>query len=79
VVTLGLQKYEWHVNGNPRFPCDNRGQSPVVVVKASVSSVFCSSSCAFAEPVAGLALAERFTERTCKPFACASRSSLGKM
>ncbi len=34
------------------------------VVNASVSSVFCSSSCAFAEPVAGLALAERFTERT---------------
>ena len=26
--------------------------------------VFCSSSCALAEPVAGLALAERFTERT---------------
>src|ERR1700722_5583772 len=34
------------------------------VVNASVSNVFCSSSCALAEPVAGLALAERFTERT---------------
>lgn len=31
---------------------------------ARVSRVFCSSSWAFAEPVAGLALAERFTERT---------------
>jgi hypothetical protein len=33
-------------------------------MKASAKSVFCSSSCALAEPVAGLALAERFTERT---------------
>src|SRR5579862_3421568 len=33
------------------------------VVNASVSKVFCSNSCALAEPVAGLALAERFTER----------------
>ncbi len=35
-----------------------------VVAKARVRSVFCSSSWALAEPVAGLALAERFTERT---------------
>ena len=34
------------------------------VVNASVTKVLCSSSCALAEPVAGLALAERFTERT---------------
>jgi hypothetical protein len=34
------------------------------VVNASVNKVFCSSSCALAEPVAGLALADRFTERT---------------
>jgi len=34
------------------------------VVNASVINVLCSSSCALAEPVAGLALAERFTERT---------------
>ena len=43
-----------HVNGLQLGP----------VVNASVSNVFCSSSCALAEPVAGLALAERFTERT---------------
>jgi hypothetical protein len=34
------------------------------VEKAKASSVFCSSSWALAEPVAGLGLAERFTERT---------------
>jgi len=34
------------------------------VVKASVTNVLCSSSWALADPVAGLALAERFTERT---------------
>src|SRR5258706_15059526 len=34
------------------------------VVNARVIKVLCSSSCALAEPVAGLALAERFTERT---------------
>jgi hypothetical protein len=37
------------------------------VVNASVINVLCSSSCAFADPVAGLALAERFTERTGMP------------
>ena len=31
------------------------------MLNARVIKVFCSSSCAFAEPVAGLALAERFT------------------
>ena len=36
----------------------------VPTVKASVSKVFCSTSCAFADPVAGLALAERLTEST---------------
>ena len=35
-----------------------------VVEKANVIKVFCSSSWALAEPVAGLALEERFTERT---------------
>src|SRR6266851_1111647 len=35
-----------------------------VVVNASVSSVFCSTSCALALPVDGLALEERFTEST---------------
>jgi hypothetical protein len=34
------------------------------VVNASESSVFCSTSWALAEPVAGLALAERFTVST---------------
>src|SRR5271155_6077996 len=34
------------------------------VVKAKVSSVFCSTSCALALPVAGLALELRFTEST---------------
>jgi len=37
------------------------------VVKASVTNVLCSSSWALADPVAGLALAERFTERTGMP------------
>jgi len=35
-----------------------------LVVNAKVSSVFCSISCAFADPVEGLALAERFTDST---------------
>jgi hypothetical protein len=34
------------------------------VVNARANNVFCSTSCAFAEPVAGLALPERFTEST---------------
>jgi hypothetical protein len=34
------------------------------IVKASVSRVFCSTSWALADPVAGLALAERFTDKT---------------
>lgn len=54
------------------------GQEPLVVAKASVSRVFCSSSWAFAEPVAGLALAERFTERTRIFRACAMCSRRGK-
>lgn len=33
-------------------------------VNARVNSVFCSTSCALADPVAGLALAERLTEST---------------
>jgi len=44
---------------------------------ANVINVFCSISCAFAEPVAGLALAERFTDRTRNPFSCAKRCSRG--
>jgi hypothetical protein len=39
------------------------------VVNASANNAFCSTSCAFAEPVAGLALAERFTEITGRSFA----------
>ena len=39
---------------NLPYPC---------VVNASASSVFCSTSCAFADPVAGLALPDRFTDR----------------
>src|SRR5712691_5103279 len=42
------------------------------VVKARVTKVFCSSSWALAEPVAGLALAERFTDRTGRPLATRS-------
>jgi len=38
--------------------------SHCLVENASESSVFCSISCALEEPVDGLALAERFTERT---------------
>jgi hypothetical protein len=34
------------------------------MVNANVSRVFCSTSWAFADPVAGLALADRFTEST---------------
>src|SRR6267378_1007342 len=48
------------------------------VVKARARSVFCSNSWALAEPVAGLALAERLTERTLSPRAFARRSSRGK-
>jgi hypothetical protein len=42
-----------------------------------VIKVFCSNSCAFADPVAGLALAERFTERIRSPFDFAILSSRG--
>src|SRR5438309_1879714 len=35
-----------------------------LLVNDMVSNVFCSTSCALGEPVAGLALAERFTEST---------------
>ena len=34
------------------------------VVRARVTRVFCSTSWALADPVAGLALAERFTDKT---------------
>ena len=37
------------------------------VVNASASRVFCSTSWALADPVAGLALAERFTDNTGRP------------
>jgi hypothetical protein len=46
-------------------------------VKASDSRVFCSSSCAFAESVAGLALEDRLTERKTSPRSCASCVSRG--
>ena len=36
-------------------------------MKASDARVFCSSSCAFAEPVAGLAPEDRLTERNTSP------------
>jgi hypothetical protein len=42
--------------------------SVAVVVNAKFSRVFCSSSCALADPVAGLALADRFTARTLRPL-----------
>jgi hypothetical protein len=59
----------------PRFArIDNRVGGPTravaiaffytFVVKARVSNVFCSTSCALALPVAGLALELRFTEST---------------
>ena len=48
-----------------------------MVAKAKVISVFCSSSWALAEPVAGLALAERFTVRTRRYLAWAMRSRRG--
>lgn len=44
-------------------------------VKASESSVFCSTSCALAEPVEGLALGDRFTESTGR--SCANRRMRG--
>ena len=47
------------------------------VVNANANNVFCSNSCAFAEPVAGLALPERFTERSRNPSSFARRSSRG--
>ncbi len=49
----------------------------VFVVNARVSSVVCSTSCAFAEPVAGLALADRFTDNT--DLLPAMRRRRGKM
>jgi len=52
-------------------------QELLEVEKAKVSRVFCSSSWALAEPVAGLALAERFTERTRMFRACAMCSRRG--
>ena len=60
-----LGQQERRVKRAGRGPLHERGgaQALGVVVKASVRSVFCSNSWAFAEPVAGLALAERFTER----------------
>ena len=48
-----------------------------MVAKARVSRVFCSSSWALAEPVAGLALAERFTDRKRRFLAWAMRSRRG--
>src|SRR5438477_210946 len=48
------------------------------MVNASARSVFCSSSWALAEPVAGLALGERLTERRTRPAPLAMRSSRGR-
>jgi hypothetical protein len=46
-------------------------------VNASDNIVFCSTSWAFAEPVAGLALPERFTEWTGRSSAmCLKRGSM---
>ena len=36
-------------------------------VNARLNKVFCSTSCALADPVAGLALADRFTDMTERP------------
>ena len=43
-----------------------------LVVKARLSSVFCSSSCAFADPVAGLALGDLLIDRIFSPLLCTS-------
>jgi uncharacterized damage-inducible protein DinB len=51
----------------PKAKLSGPGEKPpteLLVVKARESSVVCSISCAFAEPVAGLALADRFTDNT---------------
>src|SRR6266404_2924175 len=50
-----------------RFECHH---SVGLVVNARLSSVFCSNSCALAEPVAGLALGERLMERIFRPLLC---------
>lgn len=60
-----------------RNPLGRKVQTVGVVVNAKVMSVFCSRLWALAEPVAGLALAERLTVRTRRLFACAMRSSRG--
>src|SRR5207244_11676104 len=52
-----------HTRARAPAPAPHRDHHPLLV-NASVSSVFCSTSCALGEPVAGLALAVRFTERT---------------
>jgi hypothetical protein len=47
------------------------------VVKARARIVFCSTSCALADPVAGLALADRFTDSTGRsPAILFSRGSI---
>lgn len=78
VVTRQLHECEWRVKAVlSRAGEKSSPQSVVVVVKARDRSVFCSISCALAEPVAGLALAERFTERSRNPTDLASDSSRG--
>ena len=61
---------------------DSRGGCPTsvaviphpFVVNANVSSVFCSTSCALALPVAGLALELRFTDITWRAPAMRSQA-----
>src|SRR6202451_2510665 len=60
-------------------PVRNDNRVYPLVVKASVSSVFCSTSCALALPVAGLALELRFTDITgLSPAILYKRSSMLK-
>jgi len=85
VVVLNYGSTVLSFPGAPLFPVFRKGgrteqRSPEIcnyapsgTANASAISVFCSTSWAFPEPVAGLALAERFTERTGLPRATRSR------
>src|SRR5580658_7601080 len=65
----GMPSGDEGLTGRKPGPLSPLGHFQSCAVKASANSVFCSTSCAFAEPVAGLALAERFTECTGRSFA----------
>ena len=57
---------------------DSAPHCALAVVKASASKVFCWTSCPLPEPVAGLGLAESFTERTARGFANRRRRGMRK-